>query len=99
MERVAVSLRLKPGAEAQAKQLLAAGPPFDPALAGLDRHAVYLGDRVVVFVFEGPAVERHVESLANDRLQSASFAAWAELLADQPQFAHEAYHWESAKAR
>ena len=32
--------------------------------------------------------------LLNDRLNSASFSAWAPLLAEQPRLAHEAYHWD-----
>ena len=43
MERIAVIAQLRPGTEEQAKQLLAAGPPFDPASLGLTSHDVYLG--------------------------------------------------------
>jgi hypothetical protein len=93
MERAAITVRLKEGMEAQARELIAAGPPFDPTLAGFAQHAVYIGNDIVVFVFEGDDVGRRLSELLNDRLNSASFGAWAPLLAEQPRLAHEAYHW------
>jgi hypothetical protein len=93
MERVAVTVQLKEGMEARARELVAAGPPFDPARAGLAQHGVYVGHDIVVFVFEGDEVGRRLSELLNDRLNSASFSAWAPLLAEQPRLAHEAYHW------
>jgi nucleotide-binding universal stress UspA family protein len=95
MEGIAVTAKLKPGAAGAAKRLLSAGPPFDPAKAGLERHAVYFGNDLVVFVFEGPAVEQDVAALLNDPLRSASFSAWAPLLAESPRLATETYYWES----
>jgi nucleotide-binding universal stress UspA family protein len=94
MERVAVTAMLRPGAEERARQLLSEGPPFDPGRAGFDRHAVYVCSGLVVFLFDGPDVERKVVALLNDRLRSASFAAWGPLLDGQPRIAHEAYYWD-----
>jgi hypothetical protein len=61
--------------------LRSAGPPFDPEDLGLARHAVYLGDDLVIFAFEGEDVEARVGALINDPVRSASFAAWTPLLA------------------
>ena len=94
MERVAITARLKEGSEARARELVAAGPPFDPGRAGLTQHDVYVGHEIVVFVFEGDGVGGRLSQLLNDRLNSASFNAWTPLLAEQPRLAHEAYHWE-----
>jgi nucleotide-binding universal stress UspA family protein len=94
MERVVITARLKEGSEAGARKLVAAGPPFDPHQVGLARHGVFVGNDVVVFVFEGHGVERQLSQLVNDRLNSAAFSAWAPLLAEQPKIAHEAYHWD-----
>jgi len=94
MERVAITVRLKEGMEARARELVAAGPPFDPTLAGFAQHAVYVGNDIVVFVFEGGDVGHRLSQLLNDRLNSASFGVWAPLLAEQPRLAHEAYHWD-----
>jgi nucleotide-binding universal stress UspA family protein len=93
MGRIAVMVRLKPGVEAEARRLLADGPPFDPNRFGFDRHDVYIEGRLVVFVFEGPAVETRLPSLAADRGAFAAFASWAPLLESRPQLAHEAYYW------
>ena len=95
MERVAITARLKEGSEARARHLVAAGPPFDPRRIGLAQHNVYVGQGLVVFVFEGDGVERRLSHLVNDRLNSPSFSAWAPLLAEQLQLAHEAYHWDT----
>ena len=94
MERVAITAKLREGSEARARELVAAGPPFDPSRAGLSQHGVYVGPDIVVFVFEGEDVAQRLANLLNDRLNSASFSAWAPLLAEQPRLAHEAYHWD-----
>ena len=95
MERVAITAQLKEGSEARARELVAAGPPFDPSRAGLMQHGVYVGHEIVVFVFEGEDVAQKLSRLLNDRLNSASFSAWAPLLAEQPRLAQEAYHWDT----
>jgi hypothetical protein len=95
MERIAVIARLQPGAEGRAQALLEGGPPFDPETSGLVEHSVYIGNGLAVFVFEGDQVIRRLSDLVNDPVLSASFGAWAPVLADAPQLAHEAYHWRS----
>ena len=96
MERLVVTLKLRDGMQERAADLIAAGPPFDPADLGLRRHSVYLGDDLVIFVFEGEDVERRVSAFVNDPVPSASFAAWTPLLAGTPALAHKAYHWEAS---
>jgi hypothetical protein len=95
VERLVVTLTLRKGTQERAANLLAAGPPFDPADLGLFRHAVYLGDDLAIFVFEGEDVEQRVRRVINDPVASASFAAWVPLLAGRPALAHEVYHWEA----
>jgi len=94
MERVAITARLKEGSDKRARQLVAAGPPFDPHRVGLTQHGVFVGKDIVVFVFEGEGVAARLSQLLNDRLNAAAFSAWAPLLAEQPRLAHEAYHWD-----
>ena len=95
MERIAITARLEHGAEERAKQLIGAGPPFDPANAGLVEHSVFVGNGMVVFVFEGAGITERLSELINDRVLSASFGAWGSVLAEQPKLAHEAFHWET----
>jgi hypothetical protein len=95
VERLVVTLKLRKGAHEQAAALIDAGPPFDPAELGLMRHAVYLGDDLVIFAFEGEDVEQRVRSVINNPVPSASFAHWVPLLAGRPALAHEVYYWEA----
>jgi hypothetical protein len=94
VERLVVTLKLRKGTRERATKLIVAGPPFDPAQLGLARHAVYLGDDLAIFVFEGEDVEQRVRGLVNDPVASASFASWMPLLASRPALAHEVFHWE-----
>jgi hypothetical protein len=96
MEQLAVVARLKSGAETEAAELLAGGPPFDPAESGLDRHTVYLSADEVIFVFEGAEVEWIVDKLVDDPfhwLVSQALERWRPLLEDQPRIARPAYAW------
>jgi hypothetical protein len=95
VERLVVTLKLRKGTQERAAKLLTAGPPFDPPDLGLTRHAVYLGNDLVVFAFEGEEVEERVRVVINDPVRSASFAAWVPLLAGRPALAHEVYYWEA----
>ena len=96
VERLVVTLRLREGTQERAAELIAAGPPFDPADLGVARHAVYLGRDLVIFAFEGNDVEQRVGAIINDPVSSASFGAWTPLLAEGPALAHEVYYWEAA---
>ena len=95
VERLVVTLKLRKGTQKRAAKLIAAGPPFDPADFGLARHAVYLGNDLVIFAFEGKDVEERVRMVIDDPVRSASFAAWVPLLAGRPALAHEVYYWEA----
>ncbi len=98
MERVAVTGRLRSGCGERARALVEAGPPFDPARGGLTRHSVFLGNDLVVFVFEGERLGSRLSALINDPARAGAFAAWAPLLAERPRLAHETYHWDCKEA-
>ena len=99
MERLVVTARLRRGAAERARELVAAGPPFDPDEIGFSRHGVYLSGGEVVFVFEGGGVEWLVEGILNDPVRSASLSAWAPLLEGRPRLAREAWYWERQSSR
>jgi hypothetical protein len=63
-----VVAKLKAGRAAEAERELAAGPPFDPADAGLSRHAAYLTDQHVYVLFEGQAARTAALRLAREHL-------------------------------
>lgn len=57
---------------AEAGRLLASGPPFDPAEAGLSGHAAYLTDDDVYLLFEGGAAHSTALQLARAHLVEVS---------------------------
>ena len=87
MEQIAIVVRLKPGAEPRAAELIANGPPFDPGELGITRHSVYLAADAVVFVFEGHEVESAVDDLVEDPFRwmvNQAFDAWRPLVEGDP---------------
>jgi hypothetical protein len=94
-ERLAIVAKLRPGSRDQAKEILAAGPPYDLDDAGFRRHTIFLGGDTVVFAFEGPGVRTFLSKLIDDPAGSASFSTWAPLLTGTPTLAHEEFHWEA----
>lgn len=82
MERYVLAARLKPGAAAEAERLLRAGPPFDPAEAGLSAHAAYLGENHVYLVFEGEGARSKALNLA--RKHMVEVARWQSVVSDLP---------------
>ena len=107
MEQIAIVARLKSGAEPRAAELIAAGPPFDLAESGLERHTVYLAADEVMFVFEGHEVEWIVDGLVDEPFHWPLRAALDEgrpLLEDNPRIARPTFSWtrevlEGAAAR
>jgi hypothetical protein len=93
MSRIAVVAPLKYGAQVEARALIAAGPPFDPALTPLDVHAVYLTGDEAVFVFEGPDARAVVEHLVNEASVWKAALAWRRCLAGRPRIAEDVYGW------
>ena len=94
-ERLAVVAALLPGSRERAAQILAKGAPYGLALAGFRRHSVYLAEETLVFVFEGPGIERLLRDLVNDPARSAAFGVWAPLLQGTPVLAREDFYWDA----
>jgi hypothetical protein len=97
METIALVAHLKPEAEPRAAELIAEGPPFDPATLGLERHRVFLSAGEVVFVFEGHQVEWIVDDLVSDPDAWATheaLEAWRPLVEGSPRIARPAYSWD-----
>jgi hypothetical protein len=71
--------------------------------AGLVRHTVYLSTDEVVFVFEGPDVERRMHDLVTAPSQSELAGAldeWQDIVAAPARIARLAFSWgESAEPR
>jgi hypothetical protein len=82
LERYVVAAGLKPGEAAAAERLLSAGPPFDPAEAGLSAHAAYLGKDQVYLVFEGEGARSKALNLA--RKYMLDVTRWQSVIRDLP---------------
>jgi hypothetical protein len=93
MNRLVIVARLNEGAHADAQELIAAGPPFEPDELGFHRHGVYLTATDVVFVFEAPEVEWLVNDIIDHPVFAAALAPWRGMVDGPPRFAHEHYFW------
>jgi hypothetical protein len=93
VNRLVIVAPLRAGTHARAAALIQAGPPFDLRDSGLEEHAVYLSADEAIFVFEGAEAEYAVHDIVDDPVRSASFSAWAPLLAGRPRLAQEAFAW------
>jgi hypothetical protein len=72
MERYVIAAQLRPGKTTEAEQALADGPPFDPAQAGLSKHAAYLTDQTVYLEFQGETARSTALQLAREHLVEVS---------------------------
>ncbi len=90
--RAVVVVPLRPGAEADARELAAAGPPFVPDDLPLESHEVFVSSSEAIFVFEstgGAALESILRALD----VWAAATAWRDLVAGSPRVASVAYSW------
>ena len=93
MTTIAVVAPLKYGAQAEARALIAAGPPFDPARTPLDRHQVFVTGDEAVFLFEGANARAAVEDLVGEATVWRAALAWRRCLAGRPRIAEGLYDW------
>jgi hypothetical protein len=82
VEQYVVVARLRPGRAAEAERELAAGPPFDPAQAGLSAHSAYLTDQHIYLLFEGDAARSAALRLAREHLVEVS--RWQTIVSGLP---------------
>ncbi len=88
---------MRDGFEAQAAELLAQGPPFDPQERGFESHTAYLSAGEVVFVFEGPEVDVVLDEMVENPFEPALIAAfehWRPLMDGNPRIARPYYEWK-----
>jgi hypothetical protein len=92
-ERVVLVVPLDHDAIEAARARLAAGPTFDPAEHGLERHEVFLTDEEAVFVFEGQHANEIVQQLLGDRDVFSAALEWQPLMSAAPRLARSVYAW------
>lgn len=89
---VVVVVPLREGSESRARELAAAGPPFDPQQLPLETHELFLTPSEAIFVFEStPGTP--LESLLDNLDIWAAAAKWRDVVAGPPRPASAAYFW------
>jgi hypothetical protein len=91
---IALVVPLKPGSREAVRELLAQGPPFDPAeLPELEHHEVFVSEDQAVFVFRSSSgIDAFTSRLVNPDLLEAALA-WREHVAGPPHIAEGVYSW------
>jgi hypothetical protein len=92
MARVVIVVPLLQSRRDRARVLLEHGPPFDPDIAGLESHHVFLTDHEAVFVFEADELDA-VEQLASDPTLWEAMAGWNDVVAGPARMAEDVYSW------
>ena len=90
-DQVVVVGTIRPGKREELKKLLAAGPPFDLATSGFTSHSAFVGERTVVFVFEGVEAHQHLRDLTK-RLPMKELARMG-MLVHHPELLTERVSW------
>jgi hypothetical protein len=91
--RVAVVVPIRRGKAEVARQLVEEGPPFKLEDVGLERHHVFVGEREVIFFFEGEQAAAAVDALARSPGVLKAAVRWRGILAGQPRLAEERFGW------
>jgi hypothetical protein len=96
MDRFVLVARLKPDGRQGAQNLLAEASALGGAEleTAIERHAIFLSDTEVVFLFEGEGSHDWVRGVFNDPAQSTLIDHWLPLFEGPLHQAEEAYLWE-----
>jgi hypothetical protein len=60
---------------------------------GLERHHVFIGEREVIFFFEGEQAAAAVDALARSQGVLKAAVRWRAILAGRPRLAEEQFGW------
>jgi hypothetical protein len=96
--RATVVVPLKEDAVDSVRELVAHGPPFDPAETALTRHQLLLTPQEAIFVFEAET-EQGLAALLGQLDIWAAAVAWRDLVGGPPRLAEVAYAWERLEPR
>ena len=96
VERFVLVARLRPDARERAEALLAEHSAFDAGdlEQAFERHAIFLSETEVIFMFEGDGAHESVRALFNDPVRSTLIGHWLPLFDGPLHRAPEAYLWE-----
>jgi hypothetical protein len=83
-ETATVVVPLRAGQQERVRELVAAGPPFDPAGLELTEHRVLLRDDEVIFVFTGRGARRKIEQASRAPSLWRAGLKWSGSIAGAP---------------
>jgi hypothetical protein len=83
-DRVLVRVPLEPGSLPRVRELIAAGPPFDPAVLGLEEHQVFACAGEAVFILRGRGVAGTLARATREPSFWCSGLAWRRLISGPP---------------
>src|SRR5437762_23426 len=86
----AYAVPLEAGALERVRELVATGPPFDPAATALTRHELLLTAEEAIFVFESDD-ESGLQALLGEIDVWAAASAWHDVVNGPPRLAEVAY--------
>jgi hypothetical protein len=98
VDRFVLAARLKPDGLQHAETLLAEHSALgaEELDTAFDRHAIFLSDTEVIFLFEGEGSPEAVRALFNDPVWSTLVSRWLPILDGPLHRAREAYFWRRA---
>jgi len=91
--RVAVVVPIRHGSSEHARELVAEGPPFELESLELERHDVFVGEREVVFLFEGDSVPAAVEAISRNPAVLKAALRWRGILSGRPRLLEQRFGW------
>jgi hypothetical protein len=96
VDRFVLTARLRPDGRQRAETLLAEHSALgaEELETAFDRHAIFLSETQVIFLFEGEGVNEAVRALFNDPVRSTLMTHWLPLFDGPLHRAPEAYFWE-----
>ena len=96
VDRFVLVAPLKPDSRRRAEALLAEHSALGVGEleTAFDRHAIYLSETEVIFLFEGRGAHEAVRALFNDPVRSTLIGHWLPLFDGPLHQAPEAYLWE-----
>jgi hypothetical protein len=96
VDRFVLAARLRPDGRQKAETFLAEHSALgaEELEAAFDRHAIFLSEAEVIFLFEGEGANEAVRALFNDPVRSTLMTHWLPLFDGPLHRAPEAYFWE-----
>jgi hypothetical protein len=92
-DQIGILAEIRPGQRPALERVLQQGPPFDLAAEGFEHHEVFLGDKEVIFIFDGPNARTQLQRLAATRSLLGAFVKMSSLVS-APRILEQTFQWD-----